>query len=72
MIDFLLKVVERTNGWVIVVTFALYVFYQIYIKTIEHRALNKSLGIIQNNLTSLFNLISQKLDDIKNTLSEII
>lgn len=71
MIDFLLKVVEKTNGWVIVVVFALYISYQIFNKTMEHRALNKTLGIIENNMTSLFNLISQKLDDIKNILSEI-
>lgn len=71
MMDFLVRVVELTDGWVIVVVFALYIGYQIFNKALEHRALKQTLGIIQNNLSSLHTLISEKLERINNTLNEI-
>jgi len=63
MEKFLIEVVKNTDGWVLIVIFALYVAWQIYKTINSNSGLKKSLAIIE---TTTNNLLSQLLNSINN------
>jgi hypothetical protein len=68
MESFLVEVVKYTNGWVVVVVFALYVGLEIYRKYESGIALNKTLNILENSISSL---IKDFRSDIRELTLEI-
>ena len=72
---FLKDIVKHTNGWVIVVVFALYVGYQIYQKHAEGAALSKTLNIldeaINNHLKNIDDNITRLITTMNNFLSKL-
>ena len=62
--DFLVKVVEKTSGWVIVVVFALYVGFHCYKKHKDGEALSKTLSILDTTLKGLLKVIDTKISQL--------
>lgn len=62
--DFLIKVVEKTDGWVIVAIFAMYVGFHCYKKYKDGEALSKSLSILDSTITSLLRNIEQSINTL--------
>ena len=62
--DFLVIIVEKTCGWVIVVVFVLYVGYHCYKIHKDGEALSKTLSILDATLGKLLNVIDMKLGQL--------
>jgi len=60
--DFLIKAVEKTDGWVLVVLFAMYVCFRIYKKFMDSQALSKTLGIVDTTIKSLLKNVTESID----------
>lgn len=67
--NFLIEVVKKTNGWVIVVVFAMYVGFHCYKKHKDGEALSKSLSILDTTITGLLSSIEQSINTL---ISQII
>ena len=68
--EFLIKVVESTDGWVIVVVFVTYVAYQIHEKRLEKAGLEKALSIIDMTVRSLLEQIRDQISTLASKLGE--
>lgn len=70
--SFLIKVVEKTNGWVIVVIFLIYVVYHIYKKYTEGAALKQTLNILEGSIQRLLENIDQNIRTLSNRIENLI
>lgn len=72
MKEVLLEAIGRTGGWAIVALFALYVGYQVYCKHSEHRALNKTLSILEASFKTTLDRIDTSIQALIKKLDEYL
>lgn len=64
LIPLLIRVLEITDGWVIVVVFLLYVIWQMYKKYKESAALSKSLTILESTISGMIKNIDASVKEL--------
>lgn len=64
MEQFLIKIIEKTDGWVLLLVWISYLGYRIYISYIDEKALNKTLTILEDSIKNQFTSIVSKLEHI--------
>jgi cell division protein FtsL len=62
--SFLVKIVEKTDGWVIVAVFLLYIIWQMYKKHKEGAALDKALSILESTISDILKDISASVKEL--------
>jgi hypothetical protein len=70
--DFLIEVVKYTDGWVIVVVFAMYAAYHVYKKHKEGAALEQTLRIVETTLVRLLENIQRDVGLLTQRLNEFL
>lgn len=70
--DFLVRVVEKTNGWVIVVVFAMYIGYHCYKKHKDGASLLKTLAILDDTVAGLLRSIEGQIKALTSSIDSFL
>jgi hypothetical protein len=70
--EFLLKVVEKTDGWVIVVVFALFVAYHCYKKYVEFAGIKESLSVLRVTIESLLKNLDNSIGQLTSKIEAFL
>ncbi len=70
--DVLIEALKRTNGWVVVALFALFVAYEIYTKHKESEATKKALEVIEFSHKALLENISRNITQLTAKLDSFL
>lgn len=70
--EFFIKVVEKTDGWVIVAIFFLYVVYHIYKKHAEGAALKQTINILEGSINNYLERIDQNIIHLSSLMEKLM
>jgi hypothetical protein len=70
--EFIIKVVEKTDGWVLVGIVLIYVGYQVYSKHAEGAALKQSLDILNRAVRTLLENIDRNITTLAASVRSFI
>ena len=71
-VDILIAVVEKTDGWVIVVVFGMYVGYHIYKKHKSGEGLRKTLEMLDGTIKSLLENLERSINRLTEQVGKVL